>query len=1067
MELASHRLPRALLIHGSAEVRKFVAQHLKGRYELETARTARTALKSIASHPPDVILCEARILAAKSFQLLHHVRGEANGAEAPVVMLYGEDGEQCRAAALAAGVDDLLREPFDEVELLARLDVNVRAATSRREAETEFREHEEWLRAALTASGAGVYRWDYRTGRSVWDASLDALMGFPLGHTLETHEEFLSLLHPDDRPEVDRRCRLCLSSGANFDMEYRLGRGDGTYVWIHDRAKTVRDASGKPIYLLGACVDVTARKLLELRSKFISELDESLRLLSDPDEITTTASRLLGTYLGADRCAFAEVHADENTFDVFGEFSPNVPSMRGRYKFTEYGREVSAAMRANRPFVVHDIDTHQPPLEDLTVPRATQVYAGICVPLHKNGRFVGAMAAHQRHPRQWTQDEVELVQTVADRCWESLERARVMRSLAQSEARYREMTNAIPIDFCNDRWYEYTGSPRDAAGDDMWRPYIHPDDAGRMVAAWLEAVKTGDSYQLELRLKEAATGQYRWFLSRAVRLHHANPESVRWFGTSADIHDLKVAQQQLRAHQERLNAIIEATPECVSVISRDGALLQINSSGLEVIQAATEDEVRGKSALELVVPEHRQKWIENHERVCLGENLRWEFEIIGLQGRRRWLESHAVPVTVTEGGQAHLAITRDITSRRQFELERDQLLAAERTARAEAENTGRLKDEFLATLSHELRTPLNAILGYATLIRMSPMTEAERDEALETIERNARLQTQLIDDLLDMNAIISGKVRLDVQTLTLPDVIEAAVDAVRPDADAKGVRLDTVIDPMAGPVRGDPARLQQIFWNLLANSIKFTPRGGSVQIALESAGSQIEVTVTDTGEGISPDFLPHVFDRFRQADSSTTRKYGGLGLGLSIVKHLVELHGGAVRAHSAGRGQGATFVASFPLAAVLDERDVARRVRAETVKPAAAYEPVDLSGIDVLAVDDDPDACTLVKRVLEGCRANVETASSARAAIELMRERRFDVLVSDIGMPMEDGYDLMRTLRSLQGAAEAPHAIALTAFARPEDRQRAALAGYHRHVAKPVEAGELIAIVANLTGRAS
>jgi CheY-like chemotaxis protein/two-component sensor histidine kinase len=322
----------------------------------------------------------------------------------------------------------------------------------------------------------------------------------------------------------------------------------------------------------------------------------------------------------------------------------------------------------------------------------------------------------------------------------------------------------------------------------------------------------------------------------------------------------------------------------------------------------------------------------------------------------------------------------------------------------------------------------------------------------------------LIDDLLDMNRIISGKVQLNIQTASLRDVIEAALETARPMAEAKEIRLETVVDPMAGPVRGDPDRLRQVFWNLLSNAIKFTPPGGSVQVALEPAGSRIEVSVTDTGEGVAPEFLPHVFDQFRQADASTTRKHGGLGLGLSIVKHLVEVHGGAVRAQSGGKGQGATFTVSLPVAAVLDPDDVVRRVRAAST-PDPICGPVDLSGVEVLAVDDESNACVLVKRVLEGCHAKVETAGSVREALELIRARNFDVLVSDIGMPIEDGYDLMRTVRSMQGAGAQMRAVALTAFARPEDKQRAALAGFHMHVAKPVEAGELISIVANLTGR--
>jgi PAS domain S-box-containing protein len=398
-------------------------------------------------------------------------------------------------------------------------------------------------------------------------------------------------------------------------------------------------------------------------------------------------------------------------------------------------------------------------------------------------------------------------------------------------------------------------------------------------------------------------------------------------------------------------------------------------------------------------------------------------------------------------------------------IDNARLYERERAARAEAERMSALKDEFLATLSHELRTPLGAILGWAQVLRRRTVTETELHGALDVIERNARIQTQLIEDLLDMSRITSGKVRLDIQPVEPVTFIESAMETVRPSADAKGVRLEKVLDPAAGPVSGDPHRLQQVLWNLLSNAIKFTPKGGKIQVLLERVNSHVEISVADTGMGIKPDFLPHMFERFRQADGSTTRSHGGLGLGLSIVKSLVELHGGSVRAHSAGEGRGTTFSVLLPLAAVRRGASESRLHPAAT--PAtSAFLPADLTGLAVLVVDDHDDARQLLSRVLGECGARVFSAASAREALVLVAKERPDVMVSDIGMPGADGYELLRQVRELgdrQGGRL--RAIALTAFARSEDRTRALRAGFLAHVAKPVDASELVATIATVAGR--
>jgi PAS domain S-box-containing protein len=385
----------------------------------------------------------------------------------------------------------------------------------------------------------------------------------------------------------------------------------------------------------------------------------------------------------------------------------------------------------------------------------------------------------------------------------------------------------------------------------------------------------------------------------------------------------------------------------------------------------------------------------------------------------------------------------------------------------EAQEANRTKDEFLAVLSHELRTPLNAILGYARLLRGGILTGEKADRGLQTLERNATWLTQIVEDVLDVSRIISGKIRLDVQPVSLPLIVDNSVATVQPAADAKGVRLQTIIDPGVARVSGDPDRLQQVVWNLVSNAVKFTPRNGRVQVRLERVNSNVEIVVSDTGVGIKPDFLPYVFERFRQAEAGTTRKTGGLGLGLAIVRHIVEMHGGTVDAASAGEGQGATFRVRLPVMIVQPQELETRREhpRTERVQPLTGLG--DLRGIRVLAIDDEEDALTLLRTVLESAGAEVTTVASSLAALERIAATRPHALVIDLGMPEMDGFELIARVRSSTNPQirDVP-AAALTAFARSEDRTKALRSGFEMHLAKPVDPGELVASVATLVRRA-
>jgi PAS domain S-box-containing protein len=487
----------------------------------------------------------------------------------------------------------------------------------------------------------------------------------------------------------------------------------------------------------------------------------------------------------------------------------------------------------------------------------------------------------------------------------------------------------------------------------------------------------------------------------------------------------------------------------------------------------TPDELVSMKVTELTHPDDRAADVERYAKLIRGEIPEYEVEkrYVKKDGQPLW-----VNVTVTAHRDASGAATRligvvqDVTDRRRIEGERERLLVAEVAAREDAERASQMKDEFLATLSHELRTPLNAILGWSQLLAGGKGDANDLKEGIAVIERNARVQSKLVEDLLDMSRIITGQLRLDVRRVELPAVIGAAMEAVKPSADAKEIRMNMVLDPLAGPVRGDPARLQQVLWNLLSNAIKFTPRGGRVEVTLQRANMHVEIAVSDSGIGIKREFLPHLFERFRQADASTTRRFGGLGLGLAIVRQLVEQHGGTVTAKSTGEGQGTTFRVSLPLPPTRQSsEDDGGREQPSARGAVFEEQPLDLGGVSVLVVDNEADARELIRRVLEGCRARVRTASSVDEALASFNNDGSTpgVLVSDIAMPDVDGFELIRRVRAMgpERGGKVP-SVALTAFARSEDRRKAMLAGFDMFVSKPVEPAELAAVVARLAGRA-
>jgi PAS domain S-box-containing protein len=571
-------------------------------------------------------------------------------------------------------------------------------------------------------------------------------------------------------------------------------------------------------------------------------------------------------------------------------------------------------------------------------------------------------------------------------------------------------------------------------------------------------------------------GTLFWANVVITTLRARDGELIGFAKVTRDLSQRRAHEEELRRSEERFRLLLEGVSEyAIFMLDPNGRVATWNN-GAERIKGYTASEIIGQHFSIFYPAEVKESGWPDHELEVAAE--KGSFVDTGWRLRKDGTTFWA-NVTITglrdDSGRliGYAKLTRDLTETKRVEAmelanqQREEMLDAERSARIAAQRATRLKDEFLATLSHELRTPLNAILGWTQILLKgeSPKGPDAQKRAIEVIDRNARAQVQLIDDLLDLSRIMTGKLRLDLQQISFASVVEAALDSALPTASTKNIRLKAILGASQAIVSADRTRLQQVVWNLLSNAIKFTPKGGQIQVLLQRVNSHVELSVSDTGIGIPASYLPHVFERFSQRDSSTTRAFSGLGLGLAICKQLVELHGGSIRAASEGEDKGATFFVDLPVSILQVEDDRAPRVHptAETQFGESLSLPR-LEGVHVFSVDDEPDAREMLREVLEDRGAKVTSFGSAAEALAALKTTKPSVLVCDIGMPKIDGYQLIRTLRAEEPRGERIPALALTAFARADDRKRSLVAGFQAHLAKPFDVGELILVIANLTG---
>jgi PAS domain S-box-containing protein len=653
---------------------------------------------------------------------------------------------------------------------------------------------------------------------------------------------------------------------------------------------------------------------------------------------------------------------------------------------------------------------------------------------------------------------------ISDQVREESERKRIEQELQESGERFLTLADNIAqlawmadehgrSFWYNQRWFDYTGTTAEEMQGWGWQKVHHPEYIERVTEKFRQHVEAGEVWEDTFPLR-SHDEQYGWFLSRAIPIRDAQGKVLRWFGTNTDISDRVRIEEELRQKNAILDVINKSAPTPIFVKDRQGRIIYANPATLTVLGKTTE-EVVGRYDSDLYpFPEDAARVMENDRRIMAAGQTEVVEE--SPDGIRTFLGMKA-PYR-NEAGEVIglIGISNDISDRIQIERDRERILQQEQAAREAAERANRIKDEFLAVLSHELRTPLNPILGWSRLLQTGKLDAEKSAAALVTIERNAKLQSQLIEDLLHVSRILQGKLLLNQVPVDLATTIEAALETVRLAAESKKIQIQTRFDPQVSQISGDSGRLQQVIWNLLSNAVKFTPEEGGVEIRLRQIDRVVQIQVIDTGKGIQADFLPHVFEHFRQEDGATTRKFGGLGLGLAIVKQLVELHGGTIHADSPGEGQGATFTVQLPC--VSQSSDLTEETSEST--PGGCS----LGGLRILVVDDDEDSREFVGFVLEQEGATVKMTEGAIAALQLLDQDFFDLLVSDIGMPEMDGYMLIQQIRCHPRYGKIP-AIALTAYAGEANERQVLQAGFQRHLAKPIDPEELVTQLRQVIGQ--
>jgi PAS domain S-box-containing protein len=819
------------------------------------------------------------------------------------------------------------------------------------------------------------------------------------------------------------------------------------------------------------------RDVIEARDRFLVELDDAVRPLSDAEEITYTAARVLGRHLKVQRCAYATVEADEDTFLLTGNYTDGVPSIVGRYTFRQFGEECLRLMRAGQPYVVADSEA-DPRINEVERPsyHATAIRAVVCVPISKAGRFAAAIAVHATAARQWRVDEIELVQHVASRCWESIERARVAQSLRESERQFRELANSIAnlawmarpdgwIYWYNDQWYAYTGTTPGEMEGWGWQRVHDPGVLPEVMERWQRSITTGTPFEMVFPIR-AANGGFRRFLTRVNPVRDSLGRVVHWFGTNTDVENERrateanallrererIARQDAELQKRLLHSLFMQAPTLIAVLRGPDHVIELANPPICRVWGRSEAELVNRPLLEALPEVREQVFRSLLDRVYstgiahVGKETAAMFTRSGGTSETLYFNFVYSPFRNVEGEiEGVFVVASEVTEQ---VLARHQVDALRRAA----EGANRAKDEFLAMLGHELRNPLSPILTALQLMKLRGGDASERERTV--IERQVNHLTRLVDDLLDVSRIARGKVELKEELIEMADVVAKAIEMASPLLEQRSHTLTVQVPRRGLPVRGDATRLAQVASNLLTNAAKYTAPGGTVTVQAGEEQGGVVLRVRDTGMGIAPDVLPRIFDLFVQESQAIDRAQGGLGLGLTIVRNLVERHGGSVSAHSDGPGRGSEFVVRLPKA---PQPVVVADGPAAAAAPTAMMEPPP-GALRILVVDDNEDGAEMLAGALENKGHRTYVAYDAPAALRLAESFSPDVAFIDIGLPVMDGYELAERLRQLPGL-KGMRLVALTGYGQESDRVKSQAAGFHHHLVKPVDFAAVEALV--------